>query len=121
MVSLLEGALAKAIYAGFKGKLLKGVLSRTIPGGTLDSHGDPVAPTTETYSFEGFVENFTMRYRPPAGVPDTDVSVLILAQSLKTVPTKDDRVTIRNITYQLRQQVEQDPANATYRWAGFKP
>src|SRR5690349_4145400 len=115
MASLLEGQIAKAIYAGFKGKLLKGVLTRS-SGGTLDAYGDPIAPTTTTFAFEGFAENFTAFYRNQAGIPDGDVSVLILAQSIKTVPTKDDRVTIRGKTYQLRKQVEVDPANATYRW-----
>lgn len=121
MTSLLEGALAKAIYSGFRGKLLKGVLSRSIPGGTLDSNGDPTATTTVTFTLEGFVENFTAFYRAQAGIPDGDVSILILAQSLNTVPTKDDRVQFRGTWYQLRQQVEQDPANATYRWSGYKP
>jgi hypothetical protein len=119
MASPLESQIAKAIYKGFKGKLLKGVLTRNVPGGTLDAFGDPVASSAQTFAFEGFAENFTAFYRANAGIPDGDVSILILAQSVKTVPTKDDRVTIRGAVYQLRQQVEQDPANATYRWAGY--
>jgi hypothetical protein len=119
MASLLEGALAKAIYQGFKGKLLKGVLTRTTPGGTLDANGDPTSVTPSTFTFEGFAENFTAFYRAQAGIPDGDVSILILAQSIGTVPNKDDRVTLRGATYQLRKQVEQDPANATYRWSGY--
>ncbi|QIG67376.1 hypothetical protein EVB39_047 [Rhizobium phage RHph_TM3_3_9] len=121
MASPLEGQIAKAITKGFKGKLLKGVLTRTVPGGTLDSYGDPVGSSTQTFSFEGFAENFTAFYRANAGIPDGDVSILFIAPSIKpvTVPTKDDRVTLRGVTYQLRQLVEADPAGATYRFAGY--
>lgn len=120
MVSPLEGALAKAIYKGFKGRLLKGVLTRTTPGGTLDALGDPTSVTPATFAFEGFVENFTAFYRANAGIPDGDVSILIIAQSIKTVPNQEDRVTLRGVTYQLRKLVENDPANAAYRWAGYE-
>lgn len=119
MASPLESQIAKAIFKGFKGKLLKGVLTRTTPGSTLDSNGDPTGVTTATFGFEGFAENFTAFYRANAGIPDGDVSILILAQSIKTVPNKEDRVTLRGATYQLRKLVEDDPANATYRWAGY--
>ncbi|QIG75284.1 hypothetical protein EVC29_055 [Rhizobium phage RHph_Y52] len=119
MASPLEGQIAKAIAKGFKGKLLKGVLTRNVPGGTLDSYGDPVGSSTQTFSFEGFAENFTAFYRANAGIPDGDVSILFIAQTLSTVPTKDDRVTLRGVTYQLRQLVEADPAGATYRFAGY--
>jgi hypothetical protein len=119
MASLLEGALAKAIYAGFKNKLLKGVLTRTTPGSTLDSNGDPIGVSSSTFGFEGFVENFSRYYKRPDGVPDGDVAIMIFAQSIKTVPTIEDRVVLRGVTYQLRKLVDQDPANATYRFAGY--
>lgn len=119
MASPLESQIAKAIFKGFKGNLLKGVLTRTTPGGTLDSHGDPTGVAVTTFGFEGFAENFTAFYRAQAGIPDGDVSILILAQSIKTVPTTEDRVTLRGATYQLRKLVEQDPANATYKYSGY--
>ncbi len=119
MASLLEGALAKAVYAGFKGKLLKGVLTRSTPGGTLDSHGDPTGVTVTTFGFEGFVESFSRNFKRPDGIPDGDVSILMFSQSIKTVPTIEDRVALRGVTYQLRKLIEQDPAGATYRFAGY--
>lgn len=120
-MALLEGDIAKAIYAGFRGKLLKGTLTRTVPGGGLDAHGDPIASTVTNFSCEGFVENFSAFYRAQAGIPDTDVKVLIFAQSITTVPTKDDVITFRGTKYQIRRILEIDPAVATYQLQGYKP
>lgn len=120
-MALLEGDIAKAIYAGFRGKLLKGTLTRTVPGGGLDAHGDPIASTVASFPCEGFVENFSAFYRAQAGIPDTDVKVLIFAQSITTVPTKDDVITFRGTKYQIRRILEIDPAVATYQLQGYKP
>lgn len=120
MASPLEGQIAKAIYNGFKGRLLKGTLTRSVASGGLDEYGDPVTVTPQSYGCEGIVENFSAFYRAQAGIPDTDVSILILAQSIATVPTKDDTVTFRGATYQIREVLDIDPANATYRLQGYE-
>lgn len=120
MASLLEGQLAKQIFAGFKGKLLSGSLTRMVPGGGLDAFGDPVTSTPQSYPCEGFVEAFSAFYRAQAGIPDTDVSILIFAESIGTVPNNDDIVTFRNVRYQIRKTLEIDPAVATYRLQGYR-
>lgn len=120
-MALLDGQIRNAIAAGFKGRLLKGALTRTVPGGGLDEHGDPVAPTTLTYPCEGFVESFSAFYRAQAGIPDTDVKILLIAGLIDTVPTKDDRVTFRGTTYQIRRVLDIDPAQASYTLQGYKP
>lgn len=120
MASLLEGQLAKAIYAGFKGKLLKGILSRPVASGGLDINGDPVTVTPQAFPCEGFVENFSAYYREQNGIPDTDMSVLIFSESISTVPQKDDTITFRGTKYQIRKILEVDPAEATYRLQGYR-
>lgn len=120
MVSLLDGQIAKAIYAGFKGKLLIGTLSRGIPGNVLDPHGDPTTITPASFPCQGFVEAFSVFFKAQAGIPDNVVSVTIFAQSITTVPTIDDVVIFRGTRYQLRRLIDIDPAVATYRFAGFQ-
>lgn len=114
MVSPLENKIAKAIHRGFKGKLLKGVLARIGDPTSLDEHGDPVGGTAAVYNFEGFVESFSAFFQATSGIPSTDLKVLIIARSLKTVPEGDDIVNIKGKILQVRKILEVDPAEATY-------
>jgi hypothetical protein len=111
---LLTGQLAKAIYAGFKGKLLSGSLRRVAPGG-LDQYGDTVPGTVTTYPCEGFTDKYDDAYRARAGIPETDLIVNIFAQSLPAgiQPTKDDTAQFLGTWYQLRA-VKTDPATALW-------
>lgn len=120
-MALLEGQIRDAIAAGFAGKLLKGTITRTVPGGGLDVNGDPKAPTTQTYQTQGFVESFSAYYRASAGIPDTDVKITLIGGLTDTVPTKDDRVTFRGAAYQIRKVLGIDPAEASYTLQGYKP
>lgn len=120
-MALLDGQIRNAIAAGFKGRLLKGTLTRTIPSTETDDYGDPVGTTTTAYPCEGFVESFSAYYRAQAGIPDTDVKILLIAGLINTVPTKDDRVTFRGTTYQIRKTADVDPAGASYTLQGYQP
>lgn len=120
-MGLLDGELRAAIAAGFNGVLLTGTITRTVPGGGLDEHGDPVSVTTQTYATQGFVEAFSAFYRAQARIPDTDVKITLIGGLTDTVPTKDDRVTFRGATYQIRQVLGIDPAEASYTLQGYKP
>lgn len=122
MAGLLEGKIAKAIYKGFKGKLLKGTLTRQVVAETagLDENGDPIDVGPQTFPFQGMIENFSAFFRATVGIPDTDVGVLIFAESISTVPNKDDKVTLRNRQFQVRKVLEVDPAEATYRLQCFE-
>lgn len=119
-MGLLDGQIRDAISAGFKGKLLKGTISRTVPGGGLDENGDPVSVTTQVYQTEGFVEAFSAFYRAQAGIPDTDVKILLIAGLSETEPTRDDVVTFRGTRYQVRRILDIDPAFATFTLQGYK-
>lgn len=118
MVSLLEKQIRTQIAKGFKGKLTLGTLRRATAA-TLDSYGDPSAPSTVDYSFEGVRSTFTARYKAQSGIPDTDISILILLGSLSDqtiTPKQDDKIYMKapwNTWYQVRKVLEIDPAGAS--------
>lgn len=120
MMGLLDGQIRSAIWKGFKGKLLKGTLTRTVPSVAVNEYGDPISTTPQTFTLEGFVENFSAYYRAQAGIPDTDVKLLVFAESVSTEPTKDDVISFRGTRYQVRRILEIDPALATYQLQGYK-
>lgn len=120
-MGLLDGQLAKAIYAGFKGRLSKGRLVRVsvASSGGLNALGDAVATGLEVYRLEGFEDAYSDFSRSQAGIPDTDVKVCIFGASLpKGIrPLKDDRVVLRKAGketwFQLRKDAT-DPADALW-------
>lgn len=116
MASLLEGALAKTIAKGFRGKLLKGTLRR-VGSATVDQYGDPVPGQAVTYAFEGIRESFDARYREQAGIPETDVMVMVLLQSVRplTEPAQGDQVRINGRWLSVRRILDIDPAGASVR------
>ncbi len=120
MAGLLTGKLAKQIFKGFKGKLLKGELRREVSGDTLDEFGDPVGPTLQYFGIEGFTDEFSAFYKEKAGIPESDLKVAIFAQSSPGLtPRKDDKVTFKGKWYQLRK-IGVDPADALFECQSFE-
>lgn len=123
MVSFLDGPLANAIHKGFAGKLLQGTLTRSSAGTSTDENGDPVGSSVSTYTFEGLVDTFSDQFRAQAGIPDGDVKILIIANSISVQPDKDDKVEIARSSgsqkFQIRKLLDVDPARATYTCQGF--
>lgn len=119
MASLLETQVRKLVAQGFKGRLLTGTLRRETPSGVVNGLGDPTGPTVTTYTFDGIVDTFNAAFAATAGIPVTDVRILIIAGSLSVEAKKDDKVKIRNEWFQLRQLIERDTALAAYTFAGF--
>lgn len=119
MPSFLENQIRNEIAKGFKGRLLKGVLRRATNSGTVDSRGDPTLRTYTTYNMEGFVDVYTAFYKAQAGIPASDVKILIIAGSLSIEPRKDDQVQFRGTWYQVRQ-LGTDPGIATWELQSFK-
>lgn len=120
MAGLLEGKIAKAIFKGFKGKLLKGELRRENPVAVLDEFGDPTDSTIQFFAIEGFTDEFSAFYRAQANIPETDLNVAIFAQSSPGLtPEKDDKVTFKGKWYQLRA-VDVDPADALFECRAFE-
>lgn len=118
-MSLLDTAIRDQVAAAFRGQLLACTLRR-VPSTAVDASGDPVPGAPLTWSFDGIVDTFSAMFAAQAGIPATDVRVLIIAGSLGTVPEQDDQVRVRAEWFQLRRLVERDPANATYVFAGFR-
>ena len=114
--SILESRLRAEVYKAFKGKLLNGVLRRATLG-SVDSYGDPTKTHT-TYTLQGIVDLYSEFYKVQAGIPDSDVKLLIIAGSLSVTPRKDDQVKFRDTWYQVRK-VDTDPALATWTLQSF--
>ena len=115
MVSFLEGSLAKAIARGFKGKLKVGTIRENQPSG-LDDFGDEVPPDTIVeHTFTGIRENFDASWMARALIPETDVSILILLQSVNPLyqPKQDDLVFIEKMWHKIRRILKIDPAGAS--------
>ena len=123
MPGLLDGAIASAVYAGFKGRLLTGTL-RQSSAATLDDLGDPATPTDTDYPVQGFVDGYSAVFRAQAGIPIEDVRVSIFGKSMPTGvrPGRDDRVRMRqagvDTWYQLRT-AEVDPAGALWECQAY--
>lgn len=123
MVSLLDSAIKRKVAAAFKGKLTTGIMRRSVPGG-LDSNGDASAPTVTTFTFEGIREDFSLYSKANAGIPDTDVAIMVLLGSLVPTTTvkKDDQLylgTPWEQWYQVRRVISIDPAGATAKYQAY--
>jgi hypothetical protein len=124
-MGLLDGQLASAIYAGFKGKLLIGSFRQaTVPAsGALDSYGDPIDAGYVDTPCQGFADEYSAFYRAQAGIPDDSVKVCIFAKSMPGItPAKDDKVKLTQAGvatwYQVRS-VATDPATALWTLESF--
>lgn len=128
MPSFLDGPLAAALYAGFKGKMRAATLRKTVipTSGGLDGRGDPLTTTGVRYGCEGFTEDYSELYKTQAGIPATDLKVCIFAASLQAgiAPAKQDQVMITGPLpggsnwYQIRD-VRTDPATALWTCQAF--
>lgn len=126
-MGLLDGDLATAIFAGFKGKLLRGVIRQSPApiSGALDADGDPEpAPDPTDTPCEGFTEDYSDAFRERAGIPETDLMVNLFAASIPGIrPTKDDKVRLDRQGvgqwYQLRKAAT-DPAEALWVCQSFE-
>lgn len=125
-MGFLDGDIASSIYAGFKGRLLSGVIrKRAEPVSSgLDPRGDPIDYGTPTdHTMEGFTEDYSDDFRATAGIPATDFKVNVFGQSLPGIRLgKDD---IGYFTrgsavewFQLRN-ARKDPAGALWTCQAF--
>lgn len=119
MASMLDSAIKEMVAQGFKGRLSKGVLRRTVVT-ARDDRGNPSSSTVRSYAFDGIRDSFNAAFAAQAGIKETDVRILIIAGSLKVAPTIDDKVFIRGQWFQLRRLVDTDPAGAHFVFAGFE-
>lgn len=131
MAGLLDGGLARSIYQGFRGKLLKGVIHQlVVPDGTqLDGHGDPETVAPLITKLEGFPEGYSRFTKAQAGIPTTDLKLNIFAASMPGITPAignqvrlDRKAGARTIAtwYQIRGPVEIDPAGVLWVCQSFE-
>jgi len=117
-VSFLD-TIRSEITRGFRGKLRTCTLRREKSTG-LDEAGDPLPTSTQTWQFDGMRDSFSAQYAAAAGIPISDVRILIIAGSLATVPQIDDKIEVEGEWFQVRTLTGVDPATATFTLAGFR-
>lgn len=126
-MGLLDGDLAASIYAGFKGKLLKGIIRQTATpeSGGLDQLGDDIDdPVPVDTPCEGFTEAYSLAYRQRAGIPQGDLKLCIFAASIPRItPGLDDKARLDRKSgsqwYQIREAAT-DPAGALWECRAFE-
>ena len=119
MASPLLSLIKNEISKGLGPQMLDGTLRRASPSSTLDALGDPSNTTYATYSMKGMVDTYSAMYRSRAGIPETDVKLLVIAGTLSVTPQKDDQVKFRSKWYQVRA-VDTDPAEAAWEMRSYE-
>lgn len=115
MASFLDTQLAAVVASAFKGQLSDGSLRKETFTSRDSATGDPSGSSVVIHPFNGIRDSFNASFAAQAGIPITDVRVLVILGSLPSgiLPSKDDKVFILGEWFQVRQIVEVDPANAT--------
>lgn len=85
------------------------ILTRTIGSG---GWGEDMASAT-TYPCKAMIEAYNDNLRATAGIPDTDVKLMIVGTSIATEPLKGDTVTLNGRSWALIR-VDTDPARAMW-------
>jgi len=103
------------IGLGFSGRLRDGTLRRfsNAASAGLDAKGDPNAPGSTDFTFEGFRDEFSAYAKATAGIPETDSKIVIIAASLATDPQDQDFLFIEGLWWRVRR-VSTDPATAAW-------
>lgn len=111
-MGLLDGGIAK-IVAGAT-KLVTYAISLTRTLGTAGSNAWEVGTTTDTvYPCLGCVVDYKEYQIDGKKIQQGDRQIIVIANSLTTVPLVGDKVTARGETYEVVHSVA-DPALATY-------
>lgn len=128
-MGLLDGDLARSIFAGFTGKLLTGALRKVAvaESGALDQRGDPLDSAPALHACEGFTDLYSETFRAAAGIPKGDLKVCIFAESLPAgvIPEIDDKARMDHggrlgaKWYQIRAR-DIDPAGALWECQSFE-
>lgn len=113
-MGLLDGGL-QAVFAGAFGPLfLDGTLH--VATTTPDGEGG-VTRTFENKPVKGMVDSYSDAYRAAAGIPETDVRLIVLQHGVGAAPDTDSEITLRGARYRI-MTVGQDPAQAAWTIQG---
>lgn len=81
----------------------------TVTGGGAYTEG---TKTVETFDCLAILDTYSSYVRGAAGIPDTDVKIMVLQESMTTEMREGDVINIRGDWRVIN--VEQDPAQATW-------
>jgi hypothetical protein len=109
----LAGEVADALRAG--GLPEAGVLRQSTVTGR-DEFGDPITTETDA-AIECWREEFSAEWLT-AGIPSTDVRVMILSDGLSVKPAEGDKLKLGDDWFQVRA-VTIDPAGAAFACQSF--
>lgn len=120
-MGLLDGDIARAIYAGFRGKLKSGLIRQAVvaSSGGLDSYGDPIDSEPTDTACQGFTENYSAYSHAQLGIPKTDIQVSIFAQSIPGITPKQSDLVYMNANWYQVRRAEIDPAGALWECQAF--
>ena len=113
-MGLLDGDL-KAVFGGVFGPLL---LDATLHKVSLTRDaGDTITPASADHAVKAMVDAYSDTFRAAAGIPATDVRLIVLQIGVPVAPNTDDQITIRGKRYAIAS-VDEDPAQASWTMRG---
>ncbi|WP_022697923.1 hypothetical protein [Euryhalocaulis caribicus] len=114
-MGLLDGDLQDVFGSVFGSLMLDGTLTKA--PSVSDGKGGWTAGTPQTAAVKLMIESYSEFYRAQAGIPDTDVKIIVLQKDVAFTPDTDSRITVRGEEYSV-VQVQQDPAQASWTLQG---
>lgn len=109
--------IAGIVAQQFSGQLLRGVFRKKTAGtrtpGNLTAGTNPV---TSSHEFDGFLEVSEVPAGDVAGAARSVLTIIGGSVRDGAVPEVGDRATIEDVTYELRELIERDPAGAVYKF-----
>lgn len=113
-MGLLDGGL-QAVFAGAFGPLF---LDGTLHVVSTDSDGEGgTVRTPRDVPIKGMVDAYSEAYRERAGIPETDVRLIVLQHGVDGEPNVDAEITLRGNRYRA-MSIAQDPAQAAWTIRG---
>ena len=106
-MELLNGGLQRLFGRAFgaiylDATLHKVTLTKTPSGGFTASYADHAAKV--------MIDDWSETYRARAGIPTTDIRILVLEDRMSVSPTGDDEITVRGKRYRITGPVREDEA-----------
>lgn len=114
-MGLLDGDL-KAVFGSVFSPLL---LTATLHKVTLTDDGTgSLTPGETDHTVAAMEKKHSAVFRANAGIPSTDINILVMQEGVPVTIDKDDEITIRGVRYKIKAPINQDAAQAAWDfWA----
>lgn len=113
MTSFLAGSLADQVTSALSAVFLDATLTRVTTTGSDPTQPGTPNPTTTAYACKAIEDTYSIIERAGGNVQEGDVKVLVLAQTLATVPQLTDTITTGGVERRIIS-FTRDPAGATW-------